>query len=105
MTAHKHAALMLQYAQDAAETDRPWELWEAKSCKALLWDNLHSSPGWAGDYDYRRKPEPPKTQTRTFECLAHVSGYLHWREKGAEMVWPEQWSRVPSEDKTVEVVL
>ena len=24
MTAHVHAALMLQYAKDATETDRPW---------------------------------------------------------------------------------
>ena len=30
MTAHKHAALMLQYAQDAAETDKPWKRWEVK---------------------------------------------------------------------------
>jgi len=28
MTAHKHADLMLQYAQDAMETDKPWERWE-----------------------------------------------------------------------------
>ena len=25
---HKHADLMLQYAEDAMETDRPWERWE-----------------------------------------------------------------------------
>ena len=30
MTAHKHAALMLQYAEDAAKTDKPWELWERR---------------------------------------------------------------------------
>ena len=28
MTAHKHADLMLQYAQDAAKTEEPWERWE-----------------------------------------------------------------------------
>ena len=31
MTAHKHANLMLQYAQDAMETDKPWERWEVKA--------------------------------------------------------------------------
>ena len=30
MTAHVHAALMLQYAKDAMETDKPWERWEVK---------------------------------------------------------------------------
>ena len=40
MTAHKHADLMLQYAQDAAETDKPWERWEVN--------------------EYRRKPQPIK---------------------------------------------
>ena len=30
MTAHKHADLMLQYAQDAMETDKSWEWWEVK---------------------------------------------------------------------------
>ena len=26
---HKHAELMMQYAQDAMETDKPWERWES----------------------------------------------------------------------------
>lgn len=30
MTAHKHANLMMQYAQDAAESVTPWEMWEYK---------------------------------------------------------------------------
>lgn len=38
MTAHKHAAAMLQYAQDAAESVTPWEMWEYK---------LHGEP-WFG---------------------------------------------------------
>ena len=25
---HKHAELMMQYAQDAMETDKPWERWQ-----------------------------------------------------------------------------
>ena len=38
MTAHKHANLMMQYAQDAAESVTPWEMWEYK---------LHGEP-WLG---------------------------------------------------------
>ena len=43
MTAHKHAALMLQYAQDAMETDRPWERWELYSDKKKEWFTCVSS--------------------------------------------------------------
>lgn len=28
MTAHKHAALRLQYTQDWVETDKPWKRWQ-----------------------------------------------------------------------------
>lgn len=103
MTAHKHAAAMLQYAQDATETDKPWERWESNS--RGVWNDCLHSPAWREGYQYRRKPEPPKTETRTYECWAHHDGYLHWIEKGRPMAWPEQWNRVPSEDKTVQVTL
>lgn len=56
MTAHKHAALMLQYAQDAAETDRPWERWEFE-VKSDVWCNLSEHPAWLENKNYRRKPQ------------------------------------------------
>ena len=28
MTKHIHADLMMEYAKDAMETDKPWERWE-----------------------------------------------------------------------------
>ncbi len=56
MTAHKHAALMLQYAQDAAETDRPWERWEFE-VKSGVWCNLSEHPAWLENKNYRRKPQ------------------------------------------------
>ena len=37
MTAHKHAALMLQYAQDAVETAKPWERWELRPMGSAQW--------------------------------------------------------------------
>ena len=55
MTAHKHAALMLQYAQDAAETDRPWERWEV-GIKGE-WYPLSANPAWELTQGYRRKPQ------------------------------------------------
>lgn len=66
MTAHKHAALMLQYAQDAAETDRPWERWEYSDTATLNqhgekirddWFDCRDNPDWCPDVQYRRKPQ------------------------------------------------
>lgn len=55
MTAHKHAALMLQYAKDAMETDRPWERWEWFDDKS--WYPCSNPPVWEANMKYRRKPE------------------------------------------------
>lgn len=54
MTAHKHARLMLQYAQDAAETDKPWDRWEWKGGGG--WYPLASEFAFLIHYEYRRKP-------------------------------------------------
>lgn len=59
MTAHKHAALMLQYAQDAMETDKPWERWEMSDDEER-WYPCSNSPGWEVNMKYRRKPETIK---------------------------------------------
>lgn len=65
MTAHKHAALMLQYAQDAAETDRPWERWEFE-VKSGVWCNLSEHPAWLKNKNYRRKPQVIRVGRHTF---------------------------------------
>ena len=54
-TAHKHAALMLQYAQDWAETDEPWKRWEVTSHRDE-WVALFGHPYWKEESEYRRKP-------------------------------------------------
>lgn len=58
MTAHKHAALMLQYAHDASETDKPWERWEVASDihTIKIWGPCLDNPQWGDDFVYRRKP-------------------------------------------------
>ncbi|RAW91978.1 MULTISPECIES: hypothetical protein [unclassified Photorhabdus] len=56
MSAHVHAELMLQYAQDALKTDKPWLLWEIGD-GADGWDDLDDHPWWIKDSEYRRKPE------------------------------------------------
>ena len=54
--AHVHAELMVQYAQDAAETDSPWERWEVKINNGE-WCELNGNPNWVEDWGYRRKPQ------------------------------------------------
>lgn len=75
MTAHKHAALMMQYAQDAAETDRPWERWEYSDTSTLNqhgekirddWYDCGDNPSWHPNVQYRRKPEIIKVGRHEF---------------------------------------
>ena len=53
---HPHAASMLLYAQDAAETDKPWERWEFKGCDAGF-NKCLKHPEWNDHFEYRRKPK------------------------------------------------
>ena len=56
MTAHKHAHLMMQYAHDALETDKPWERWELRPMGSEQW---HTCSGWidfSERFEYRHKP-------------------------------------------------
>lgn len=53
--AHHHAESMLEYAKDAATTDKPWLLWETYYYSQ--WDDLCSNPIWSIQCQYRRKPK------------------------------------------------
>jgi len=53
---HKHAELMMEYAQDAMETDRPWERWEFRFEDDDDWKDLIDHAIWRKDCEYRRKP-------------------------------------------------
>ena len=55
MPAHKHADLILQYAQDAMETETPWDRWEVKINE--YWEGFDKSPCWNIKMEYRRKPK------------------------------------------------
>lgn len=47
---------MLQYAQDAAETETPWKRWQTKDTDSENWRNIFNHPNWYDHYEYRRKP-------------------------------------------------
>lgn len=55
MSGHIHAELMAQYAEDARETETPWERWECSDCEGR-WSHFHGHPMWSGHRQYRRKP-------------------------------------------------
>ena len=68
---HKHAELMMEYAKDAMETDKPWERWEILNDE-FMWVDLCQDPEWKFLHKYRRKqktininghevPEPVRT--------------------------------------------
>jgi hypothetical protein len=55
MAGHVHAALMAEYAKDAADNERPWELWEYNDGKS--WRSVvDGHPFWSVHNSYRRKP-------------------------------------------------
>ena len=51
-----HAELMAQYAEDAKQHDRPWELWQHRDHLGV-WVDCTTHPGWYKDHPYRRKPQ------------------------------------------------
>lgn len=56
MPAHIHAALMMKYAEDALENEKPWLLWQRKH-DVDGWVPLTVHPAWYESTSYRRKPE------------------------------------------------
>ena len=61
-TGHPHAALMLEYAKDWAETQQPWERWELKEDVSNEWRPfIDGHPSWLEHFQYRRIPTPPPT--------------------------------------------
>ena len=52
---HKHADLMLLYAQDAMESEKPWEKWEMRCNGYDFWIRCIAHPEWEIHTQYRRK--------------------------------------------------
>ena len=104
MTAHKHAALMLQYAQDAMETDKPWERWQFRALDTEGWLDCAGGTGFSDLCEYRRKPrtmtykvtipeplrEAPERQRRYFMVSLASGDYFNeflWCGEAREHAW------------------
>lgn len=86
MSKHPHAELMAQYAQDALETDTPWERWEvrqvAKGCEPSDWRPcMPRDMLFPRDFEYRRKPEPDHAEIYTY-----THKFTHFYGEEAETV-------------------
>lgn len=56
MTGHIHAENMKLYAEDAAETEKPWERWQTRVEGVGDWVPLAVPAVWHTGKEYRRKP-------------------------------------------------
>lgn len=52
---HVHAENMKLYAEDAAETDKPWERWEVLAVGHQFWNSCLEGLYWHPRNSYRRK--------------------------------------------------
>lgn len=80
---HQHAELILQYALDAMETDRPWERWECQSfdyppTKGQWGAAEHNDMQWYTGSNYRRKADAPPVPWHLLE--AHKSTDMSHKE-------------------------
>lgn len=77
MSKHVHAELMAQYAQDALETDRPWERWQVKGPEMIThvsnprdkdgYITCECHPSWHPSHVYRRKPHRVQIAGEVFD--------------------------------------
>lgn len=93
MSAHPHAALMAEYAKDAAETDKPWERWEGSI--AGEWYPLACHPEWRHGVQYRRKPRTiriGKFDVPEPMRVAPNPGDVYWvADPATENVYLQRW--------------
>ncbi|MFC2563424.1 MAG: hypothetical protein ACFNT6_01950 [Neisseria sp.] len=96
MPKHIHADLMMQYANDAMETDEPWKRWQFRIASKeidLGWTTCDCNPYWDKDTQYRRKPEvikvgkwefpkpvspdsPPPLKTKYFRIISYNGAHF-----------------------------
>jgi hypothetical protein len=99
---HVHAEKILAYAQDAMETDKPWERWEYLAIECYHeWQQCEGHPAWIAKNDYRRKartiningfevPEPVREPLGESDAYYYVSFESLFTDNGAsESRWYE----------------
>ena len=85
--AHKHAALMALYAQDAMETNEPWERWALFLPNGCGWVDCTSNPSWYDHIEYRRKPKMISVTLANGDVLSWPESYT-----GVLLLGTSYWS-------------
>jgi hypothetical protein len=101
MSGHKHAELMLQYANDALTNKTPWELWEVKMYDK--WESVTGNFNWYEGYEYRRKPVKWSPIGGHYyisgegHVVFHIVSDIHYKNFGHERPTKEQAERASIE--------
>ena len=109
MPAHKHADLMRLYAEDALETDKPWELWEYSQDDGTTWHGFDAGvqPCWLVNTEYRRKPKTITINGRELvapERVAPAVGAKYWIPSlhALDYIGTNQWTDDSSDRRWLE---
>lgn len=90
---HPHAALMMEFAKDAAESETPWDRWEFQASDDHLWSPCEQQVSWVPHFRYRRKPT--LTPDPHAENAAEYAKDMAETEKAWER-WEKQSNAYPS---------
>lgn len=86
--AHKHAASMALYAQDAMESDNPWELWEMRFPANASWSSCTDGDmHFSLQFEYRHKPKILSVTLVNGEVVRWPEPYT-----GALLLGTDYWS-------------
>ena len=104
---HIHAAEMRLYAEDAAETDEPWERWEVCFAK-VDWGSLSIHPKWLLFNKYRRIDplrEFKEARERGEMIEFHTTPDAPWLLLTSDVYWvyPPEHYRIKPKPKTIEL--
>lgn len=110
MTKHKHADLMMQYAQDAMETDKPWLRWEYQEEQSSIWRDCIDEDDmcFVIDYEYRRidpyrhlKEAQERGEVIQVTSLFNPDGKWYDKHTGDSMYWdmPPKFYRIKHKQK------
>lgn len=92
---HIHAELMAKYAEDARETDKPWERWQHRGSWDLpdRWWDCTTHPIWAENLQYRRKPQKKiyEKWVHLWKDGSHTSGSWYNSYEEADAAFPNRF--------------
>lgn len=73
--------------------------WEIQVRTGDAWEEWNGE-WWASNHHYRGRPAQPKTRKVKMLCYVDHGGELRWQ---SEKACRDDWTRIPDEDKEIEV--